>query len=105
MKIKLTQTQFLTLFSIFKMICGEGQVAPSSNFEMRLFLAILNGIYKQLYKKAIDKKKKYTVSLSEQEALAFWIFFSRTYDLFAEDAILETTLVQTINNAIHQKFA
>lgn len=106
MKIKLTHTQFLTLFSIFKMLCGEGQgfsPAPAS-FEARLMLAILHGIYKQLYKKAIDRKKKYTLILTEQEALAFWIFFSK-YDFLDDEAVFEKTLVQTLNNGIHQKFA
>jgi hypothetical protein len=103
MKIKLTNNQFTTLFNIFQMLCGDKEVPAPESFEARLMLAILHGIYKQLYKKAVDRKKKYAISMSEQEALAFWIFFSK-YEFLEQEAVFERNLIQTILNGIHQKY-
>jgi hypothetical protein len=103
MKIKLSLNQFTTLFNIFTSTVGEDELPPADNFEARLLLAILQGIWKQLYKKRIDVKKKYSLTLSEQEALAFWIFFNK-FEVLPIEAVYERTIVQMICNSIHQKF-
>lgn len=102
MKLKITSSQFSSLLNLFHSLCGI-DVLPPKSFEGKLLLAILSGIYKQLYKKAVDKKKKYTVTLSEQEALAFFIFFKKQH-ILPGDAVYEANLLDTICNQIHQKY-
>jgi hypothetical protein len=101
MKLKLTKAQFKALYALFQhMIVG----AKPKGLEARLLRALLFNIYEKMYKKAIDEKTRYSLSLSEEEALAFWVFFNK-FNYIPVEMIFEANLVQTICNNIHQKFS
>lgn len=102
MTLKLNHSQFTALLSILhQIVTVEGEPA---SMEAKLLLSIIASIYKKLFTKSIEKKKKYSLKLTATEALAFWVFFSK-YHFFEGEALFEAHLVQTINNTIHQKFA
>lgn len=108
MKIKLNHSQLSTLAGIFQKIVGD-DATPPENLEARLLFCQLSLIYKQVQKKLIDKKPKYTLQMTEPEALAFWVFFSRGLFIIKSDDICETTykatLVNGITSAIHHHFS
>jgi hypothetical protein len=101
MKVKLSRTQFFSLLQVFQVICLAG--TSQSNFEARLLMLLLDQIKKQLIKKSLDFKQKYSLSLNEQEALAFYIFFKK-FHFFSTDAMYEANMVDMLCNQIHQKF-
>lgn len=103
MNFKLSAIQLNAILQLFQSICGD-HARPPQNFEAKLMLAVLSGIYRQLHKKSVDKKKKYTVLLSEQEALAFWIFFNKQH-IIPNEAVYEANLIDFMCNRIHQKYA
>jgi hypothetical protein len=100
MKFKLSHNQLITLSNIFQAFAGE-DTPKVENFEARLLLAIMLGIDRQIRRKLIDKKKKYNLNLNDVECFAFWIFFSK-YEIIPVEAIYEATLINLINNQIHQ---
>ena len=100
MKMKVSRAQFTALLNIFNAVCNR-PVPP--NFEARLMMILLESIRKQLIKKSVDFKKKYSLTMSDQEALSFFIFFKK-FHFFPEDAIYETVLVDSICNGIHQQY-
>jgi hypothetical protein len=101
MKLKLSKAQFKALYSLFQHIVLHVEV---KTLEARLLRALLFSIYQKLYKRAIDEKSKYSITLSEEQALAFWVFFNK-YNYLPEEMMYEANLVSTISNNIHQKFS
>lgn len=101
MKLKLTKAQFKALYALFQRFIVH---ADAKTLEAKLLRAVLFGIYKKMYDKDINDKQKYSITLKDAEALAFWIFFNK-YFYFPAEMIYESNLVQTINNNIHQKFS
>lgn len=100
MKLRLTKAQFKALYALFLRIINHAEV---NSIEARLLRRLLFSIYEKMYQKAIDEKPKYTITLSEEQALAFWLFFNKFY--LPEEMMYETNLIQTISNNIHQKFS
>ena len=101
MKIKLSRSQFFSLLQIYQLVCSA---KTPENFEARLIMVILDLTKKQLIRKSVDIKKKYSVTLSDIEALAFFIFFKK-FHIFPEGSIYEATLVNTICNQVHHHFS
>jgi hypothetical protein len=101
MKLKLTKAQFKALYALFQRFVVN---ADAKNIEAKLLRAILFSIYEKMYKRDINDKSKYTITLKDEEALAFWVFFNK-YFYFPSEMVYESTLVQTVCNSIHQKFS
>lgn len=108
MKVKLNNSQMQSLASILQGIIENSAVTPDK-FEARLLLCHLTLIFNQLQKKLIDKKKKYTLQMTEPEALTFYVFFSRGIFYLRSDDICETTyklnLVRSIQDIIYKEFS
>lgn len=101
MNLKLTHSQFFALYDLLqKMVIA----AKPSGITAKLLHSILISVYKKFYTKAFDKnKKQYSVSLNDEEACAWWLFFDACP--LPDNMKFEINLVGTISNSIHQKFA
>lgn len=108
MKVKLNHNQLATLAGLLQKIVGN-DATPPDNLEARLLFCLLSQTYKQVRKKLIDKKPKYSIQMTEPEALAFWVFFSKGLFIIKSDDICETTynftIVNGITSAIHKQFS
>lgn len=99
MKLKLTYTEFKALHDLL-----HGLLFPcnTSGIKGRLFRSLMMSIFKKFYVKMLDeRKKKYTISLKEEYACAWWLFFTE----YTVPTAYEANLVHQINNSIHQKYA
>lgn len=106
MKVKLNHSQMMALASVFQKFLDVDDVKPTEP-QARLLFFLLNATFKQVQKKLIDRKKKYSLTLTEPEACAFVIFFSK-YDIRENDVtetIYKGTLVNNISGAIHKFFS
>lgn len=101
MKLKLTRSQFDALYSIFDTIIDNTHYLDG--MQAKLLYSLLYGTFLKLHKKTVEKKLEYTLTLTDQEAIGFWLFFEK-YPLNAS-LPFEVNLIQTISNAIHQKFS
>lgn len=99
MKLKLTRSQFTAIYNLLKSHLVE---LKPHGIEAVMLHDILMGIYEKFYYRDFDIKKKYSVPLTDAQACAFYFYFSRVN---LEELTYEKTLVQTINNQIHQKYA
>lgn len=99
MKLKLSHAEF---DAIFQLLAGTMQMTTQQfSMEERLSFALLAKTYLRFYKKAVFKKKNYSVSLPDEECINWWLFF--TYARMPQDTFI-VNLVQGINNNIHQQF-
>lgn len=99
MKLKLTKQEFLALYQLLqqlnhKYICQD--------MEDKLFHILLTSLFIRLHRISVISKPKYSVKISEAEAIAFWVC---THDNKMPESSFEGNLINTINNSIHQKFA
>jgi hypothetical protein len=101
MKIKLTKSELMALYTVFHSLVFQGN---PTTMEIRLLQAILMGIYKKLHNKMVEVKKEYTLSLNVSEAISFWLFFNRC-PLNQSELPFEVNLILKISNQIHQKFS
>lgn len=97
MKFKLNKSQLQSLLNLFQQICS---LEKPDNFEARLLYVILEQIKSQLIKKSADTRKKYIVSFTDHESLAFFIFFKK-FHFFTPETLYEATMVNLICNQIH----
>jgi hypothetical protein len=100
MKMKLSHAEFCQLYLLLHRCVNDH--APKG-IEATVIHAVLKGLYRKFYLRALDKKKLYTITCEDQEACAFYMMFSR-YPMEAENPFT-VNLVHQINNKIHQKFA
>lgn len=99
MKLKLSHSEFTSLYEMLKDVVEETGFKPLSNDA--LYHIILVGLYKKFYRRAIEKMKQYNISLEPQEAIAFYrVFVDGSYI----PGLFEANLVQQILNNIHQQF-
>ena len=99
MKLKLTYQEFMALYLIMQQLNHKHECRDMDD---KLFHVILTGIFIKLHRLSVIKKPKYSVKLTEAEALCFWITLQK-HGL--AEASFEGNLINTINNSIHQKFA
>ena len=99
MKLKLSFAEFSVLLSLLQKIC-IGQI-PSKMQAVVLHGALFR-LFKKFYNKGILTKRKYSITMENDEAAAFFLFFNK-YDLTGEQ-VFTINLVTQINNSIHQKF-
>lgn len=99
MKFKLTKTEFKSIHDLLQQIT---LLIKPQGIEQILLHSLLFSIYKKLYSKALDTKKQYSFSLSDEQACAWYLFFSKT-NVEMDDYTVN--MVLRINNSIHQKFA
>jgi hypothetical protein len=107
MKVKLNHSQMISLASVFQKFIGDDETPPPDNMQARLIYFHLNCTYKQLRRKLIDRKKKYTLQLTEPEAISFYIFFGQVVipGIDQSDAIYKTVLVSNVRGAIDKFFS
>lgn len=99
MKLKLSYTEFKALHDLL-----QGLLFPNitTGIKGRLLRAMLLSIFKKFYVKMLDeRKKKYSITLKEEYACAWWLFFSE----YQAPTPYEANLVAQINNSIHQKYS
>lgn len=96
----------LALASVFQKFLGDEPEAPI-NLQARLIFFHINETYKQVRRKLIDRKKKYSLTLTEPEALSFIVFFSQVDidDADVCEKVYKSTLVTNITGAIHKHFS
>jgi len=100
MKLKLTRIQFKAMYSLFQNLFVA--VKPKE-MEAMLLHSILMGIVKKMYARDFEDRKKYSLTLTDAEAQAFCVFFTK-YEMPIE-LVYERNLILTITNLINQKFA
>ena len=99
MKLKLSHQEFTALYLLLQHINDKYACV---DMEDKLLHVLLTSTYIKLHKVSIIKKPKYSVKLSEAEAMAFWIC---THDHGLNESSFEGNLLNSINNSIHQKYA
>ncbi|MEQ1677881.1 MAG: hypothetical protein ABL876_14320 [Chitinophagaceae bacterium] len=100
MKLKLTYAEFKTLHSLLQRICIG--ILPKG-IQARVLHGVLFRLYRKFYNKAIEVKKKYSISMEDDEACAFYMFLS-SFDMTGEE-VFTINLVHQINISIHQKYS
>lgn len=100
MKLKLTKAEFTVLYSLMQIVC-IGTIPKK--MEQVILHGVLFRLYKKFYNKAITQKSKYGITMENDEAAAFCVFFSK-YEWQDEDAFT-INLVHQINFKINQLFA
>ncbi len=75
---------------------------PHIDMTDKLLVAILHRLYKKCVVKLLDLKKKYTLEMDAETALAFYIYFND--EKFNPANFTDITL-KTICNSINQKYA
>ncbi len=99
MKLKLSFAEFTVLLSLLQKIC-IGQLPVK--MQGVVVHGVLFRLYKKFYSKGILTKRKYTITMENDEAAAFFLFFNK-YDLTGEQ-VFTINLITQIKNSIHQKF-
>ncbi len=100
MKLKLNKSQFIALYELLQSAVANITV---TGIEAKLIHAIMQDVYRKFYVRAFDVQKRiYTIKLSECEACAWYLFFSRFQ--LPQEAVFEANLLHIINNDIHQKY-
>ena len=100
MKLKLTAAEFSVLNSLLQVVCIS--IVPKGMQAIVLHGTLLR-LYKKFYNKAFVMKKKYGVTIEDDEACAFYMFFSK-FDM-SNAELFTINLVTRINNSIHQKYS
>jgi hypothetical protein len=99
MKLKLTAAEFLVLHDLLqRVVMGT----LPKGIQQQVLHGVLFQLYKKFYKKAIETKNRYTVTMEPMEACAFQLYFSK-YQLEQEE-VFTINLVHQLNNSIHQKY-
>lgn len=99
MKMKLTYIQFMALYDMHKTFAISNM---PDKLEDKLLHLLMLGIYQKFYTKAVEKKKKYQISLSVQEAIMFFLYWNKHTH---HPTSFEGNLLTTLCNSIHQKFS
>jgi hypothetical protein len=106
MNLKLTNKQFFKLYDLLEETVLR--IRPTG-ISGHLYHSVLIGVYKKFYSKAFYRDlKKYSVNLTDEEACAWYLFFSSIeipVDADKHEQVFKTSLLQTINLNIHQKFS
>lgn len=96
MKLKLTYTQFTSLYEIFKKIVVND--VSFLSMEDKLIHLLMIRIYKKMYKQAIERKPLYKINLDPEEAMSFHIYFQdHTFAMTSLEGILLTTTIAKID--------
>lgn len=99
MKLKLSNQEFLALYRLLQTMNSK---YVCLDMEDKLLHVLLTAIYIRLHTMSIIRKEKYSVKLTEAEALCLWI---TTHDHKLSPQSFEGNLLDIINNSIHQKFS
>lgn len=100
MKLKLNKVQF---FQICAILQRDIATAHPKGIPATVVHTVMMNVYKKFYQKAFDSnKKKYSITLTDAEACAWWLFFQQ-YP-FSPGQLYEQTIIQCINNSIHQQY-
>lgn len=100
MKLKLTNSEFMVIHSLLQNVCMG--IRPKG-IQEHVLHGTLFRLYKKFYSKAIETKKKYSIAMGDDEACAFYMFFSK-YNMSSETPFT-INLVLQINNVINQKYS
>jgi hypothetical protein len=98
MKLKLTYNQFTSLFAMLNVALQDRPVSMQD----KLIYAIMVCLHKKIYRMAVDVKNKYSLKLTSEEAIAFWLYYQEKPLAYTS---MEGNLINIIWNNIDQKFA
>lgn len=98
MKLKLTHDEFIALHDMFRDISHKYM---AQDFWDKLLHVLSTTLFLKMYKMAVYKKPKYTLKLSEEECISFYLL---THDHKLDDASFLGNMLNRINATIHQKF-
>lgn len=98
MKLKLTSSQFVALY----IICHSYlQSYLPSDMENKLLHVLLTKFFRRIYNMSFEKKKKYSLTMKPEEAMAFWLAHNNhEHEMTSQ----EGNLLTMICNQIHQRF-
>jgi len=100
MKMKMTYAEFTALYQLLANVCTA--ITPKG-IEAHVLHGTLFRLYKKFYRKAIEVKKKYSISIEADEACAFYMFFSK-FNTSKADPFTQNLIQQTLNT-VHQKYS
>lgn len=100
MKLKLTSSEFLVLHDLLQRICIG--IKPKG-IQAHVLHGVLFRLFKKFYKKAIETKLRYTITIEADEACAFHMFF--TTQPMEDEEVFTMNLVHQINTKIHQTYS
>lgn len=100
MKWKLNYSEFLVLLTLLQHVCTS--ITPSG-IQANVLHGTLTRLYKKFYLRNLIKRNKYTITVTDDEACAFYMFFIK-YNLSGEE-IFTINLVSQINGSINKKYA
>ena len=100
MNLKLSKSEFFSLYLLLETSIAD--VRPKG-IEATALHGLLHGIYKKFYIRAFVTRDKYSVTITDAEACAFYMFFSK-HGLKGENTHAINLVIQ-INSSIHQKFS
>lgn len=100
MKLKLSSAEFLVLHDLLQRICIG--IKPKG-IQAHVLHGVLFRLFKKFYKKAIETKHRYTVSIEADEACAFYMFF--TNQPIQNEETFTINLIHQINTKIHQTYS
>lgn len=98
MKLKLSHAQMLCLFNLLAAVPVEDKA--DEWFEKLTQILVLR-IYSKFRKAECEVKMKYSIKLSEEECIAFFLYYA-THDYPTTSHAGH--MINTIRNQIHQKF-
>ncbi|MBN8668739.1 MAG: hypothetical protein J0M30_14675 [Chitinophagales bacterium] len=100
MKLKLTRSEFEALFKSLDNVVNQPR---PRGIQAVAIHGLLNSLWKKFYLRAAEKRNKYSVQISDEQACAFYLYFTRvdpdTLDMFTANVINQLTM------KIHQQFS
>ncbi len=101
MRCKISNNELIGLIAIYAELVRKTKLmfADSEDIETLLYLAVFETTYVRLQKKAFIWKRKYTLNLPAQEAIALWIQFNGIMD----ESTQAGNFMQGLCNKIHQQ--
>ena len=100
MKLKLSFSEFTVLYHLLLTVCTGIQ---PKGIQAHILHGTLFRLFKKFHSKSIESKKRYTISMEDDMACAFYLFYSQ-YKMTGQD-VFTINLVTQINNSIHQKYS
>lgn len=100
MKLQLTNSEFKAMHDLLQsVVIGVKPKTP----EQYVLHGVLFRLFKKFYVKALVQKKKYSLSMADDEACSFLLYFSK-YHIPVNYSVQTNNLVLQIINTTNQKY-
>lgn len=101
MKLKLNTSEFMVIHHLLNKVI----LIKPNGMQAIILHGVLFRIFKKFHSMSITVKGKYTISLKDDEAAAFYLVFTKEEVLAEEQEMFTINLIRQITNAIHQKLS